>query len=157
MGNSVRAVIDRKTAVCSCPFCVYITSGQKVQKSKGEKRGWLSASLLAYPHHLSSFLSFRESRSPLSALHRADSMFEKTCDYYREHGKLPEGEDCERIAGQIYQRVKGAAINYSINWNLSLRMFSQIFQKFFCFWPVQNTPIFKIPFFHIIVTFKTRE
>ena len=36
----------------------------------------------------------------------ADSMFEKTCDYYREHGSLPEGEDCEKIAGQIYQRVR---------------------------------------------------
>ena len=23
----------------------------------------------------------------------ADSMFEKTCDYYREHGSLPEGVD----------------------------------------------------------------
>lgn len=41
----------------------------------------------------------------------ADSMFEKTCDYYREHDKLPEGEDCEKIAEQIYQRVKGIAEN----------------------------------------------
>ena len=39
----------------------------------------------------------------------ADSMFQKTCDYYREHGRMPEGEDCEKIAGQIYQRVKGIA------------------------------------------------
>ena len=39
----------------------------------------------------------------------ADCMFEKTCDYYREHDKLPEGEDSEKIAGQIYQRVKGIA------------------------------------------------
>lgn len=31
----------------------------------------------------------------------ADSMFQKTCDYYREHGRMPEGEDCEKIAGQI--------------------------------------------------------
>ena len=37
----------------------------------------------------------------------ADSMFQKTCDYYREHGRLPEGVDCEKIAGQIYERVKG--------------------------------------------------
>ena len=29
----------------------------------------------------------------------ADSMFQKTCDYYREHGRLPEGVDCEKIAG----------------------------------------------------------
>ena len=27
----------------------------------------------------------------------ADSMFQKTCDYYREHGRMPEGEDCEKI------------------------------------------------------------
>ena len=26
----------------------------------------------------------------------ADCMFEKTCDYYREHDKLPEGEDSEK-------------------------------------------------------------
>ena len=39
----------------------------------------------------------------------ADGMFQKTCDYYREHGRMPEGEDCEKIAGQIYQRVKGIA------------------------------------------------
>ena len=39
----------------------------------------------------------------------ADCMFEKTCDYYREHDKLPEGEDSEKIAEQIYQRVKGIA------------------------------------------------
>ena len=39
MVNSVRAVIDRKTAVCSCPFCIYRTFGQKVQKQKGEKDG----------------------------------------------------------------------------------------------------------------------
>ena len=28
-----------ETAVCSCPFCVYKTFGQKVQKRKGEKDG----------------------------------------------------------------------------------------------------------------------
>ena len=39
----------------------------------------------------------------------ADCMFEKTCDYYREHDKMPEGEDGEKIAEQIYQRVKGIA------------------------------------------------
>ena len=39
----------------------------------------------------------------------ADCMFEKTCDYYREHDKLPEGGDSEKIAEQIYQRVKGIA------------------------------------------------
>lgn len=40
----------------------------------------------------------------------ADGMFEKTCDYYRKHGKMPEGEDCEKIARQIYQRVCSAII-----------------------------------------------
>ncbi len=39
----------------------------------------------------------------------ADCMFEKTCDYYREHGRIPEGGDCEKIAEQVYQRVKGLA------------------------------------------------
>ena len=53
----------------------------------------------------------------------ADSMFEKTCDYYREHGKLPEGEDCERIAGQIYQRVKGIAEKASFDEIYSLYLY----------------------------------
>ncbi len=39
----------------------------------------------------------------------ADGMFQKTCDYYREHGRLPEGGDCEKIAEQIFQRVQGLA------------------------------------------------
>ena len=50
-------------------------------------------------------------------------MFEKTCDYYREHGKLPEGEDCERIAGQIYQRVKGIAEKASFDEIYSLYLY----------------------------------
>ena len=33
-------------------------------------------------------------------------------------------------------------------------MFRQIFQKLLCFWPVQNPPVLKIPFLHIVVTFK---
>ena len=45
----------------------------------------------------------------------ADGMFQKTCDYYREHGKLPEGVDCEKIAGQIYERVKGIAAQASFD------------------------------------------
>ena len=53
----------------------------------------------------------------------ADCMFEKTCDYYRDHGKLPEGEDCEKIAGQIYQRVKGIAEKAS---------FDEIYSLYLC-------------------------
>ena len=34
----------------------------------------------------------------------ADCMFEKTCDYYREHGRLPEGGDSEKIAGKSFRR-----------------------------------------------------
>ena len=38
----------------------------------------------------------------------ADCMFEKTCDYYREHDKLPEGEDSEKIAG-LRQKIRKEA------------------------------------------------
>ncbi|MXP74520.1 hypothetical protein GN277_03655 [Lachnospiraceae bacterium WCA-9-b2] len=31
----------------------------------------------------------------------ADGMFQKTCDYYREHGRMPEGEDCEKLRGRF--------------------------------------------------------
>ena len=53
----------------------------------------------------------------------ADGMFEKTCDYYREHGRMPEGEDCEKIAGQIYQRVKGIAEKASFDEIYSLYLY----------------------------------
>ncbi len=53
----------------------------------------------------------------------ADSMFQKTCDYYREHGRMPEGEDCEKIAGQIYQRVKGIAEKASFDEIYSLYLY----------------------------------
>ena len=53
----------------------------------------------------------------------ADSMFQKTCDYYREHGRMPEGEDCEKIAGQIYQRVKGIAEKASFDEICSLYLY----------------------------------
>lgn len=39
----------------------------------------------------------------------ADCMFEKTCDYYREHGRLLEGGDSEKIAGEIFQKVRAVA------------------------------------------------
>ena len=60
----------------------------------------------------------------------ADGMFEKTCDYYREHGKLPEGEECEKIAGQIYQRVKGIAEKASFDeiYSLAELDYDEIFQ-----------------------------
>ena len=53
----------------------------------------------------------------------ADGMFEKTCDYYRKHGKMPEGEDCEKIARQIYQRVKGLAEKASFDEIYSLYLY----------------------------------
>jgi hypothetical protein len=53
----------------------------------------------------------------------ADGMFEKTCDYYREHGRMPEGEDCEKIVGQIYQRVKGIAEKASFDEVYSLYLY----------------------------------
>lgn len=31
----------------------------------------------------------------------ADSMFQKTCDYYREYGRMPEGEGCEKLRGRF--------------------------------------------------------
>lgn len=31
----------------------------------------------------------------------ADSMFEKTCDYYREHDKLPEGGTVKKLWGRF--------------------------------------------------------
>ena len=37
----------------------------------------------------------------------ADCMFEKTCDYYREHDKLPEEGDGEKNSGANLSEGKG--------------------------------------------------
>ena len=36
--------------------------------------------------------------------------FRSVCEYYREHGGMPEGEAAEKIAAQVYEKVKSAAI-----------------------------------------------
>lgn len=36
--------------------------------------------------------------------------FQSTCEYYREHGEMPEGEAAEKIAARVYDKVKSAAI-----------------------------------------------
>ncbi len=36
--------------------------------------------------------------------------FQSTCEYYREHGKMPEGDAAEKIAARVYDKVKSAAI-----------------------------------------------
>ena len=40
----------------------------------------------------------------------ADWMFEKTCDYYREHNRMPEGGECEALAKQVFQKIQSLAI-----------------------------------------------
>ena len=62
----------------------------------------------------------------------ADCMFEKTCGYYREHGSMPEGGDCEKIAGQIFRRVKGMAEKAS---------FDEIYSLYLCRLPRYETRI----------------
>ena len=50
-------------------------------------------------------------------------MFEKTCDYYREHYKMPKREDCEEFAEQIYQRIRGIAEKASFDEIYSLYLY----------------------------------
>ena len=40
----------------------------------------------------------------------ADWMFEKTCDYYREHNRMPEGGECEALAKEVFQKIQSLAI-----------------------------------------------
>lgn len=40
----------------------------------------------------------------------ANWMFESTCAYYKEHGRMPEGEDAETIVKRIYGRIESLAI-----------------------------------------------
>ena len=40
----------------------------------------------------------------------ADWMFEKTCDYYREHNQMPEGGECEALAKEVFQKIQSLAI-----------------------------------------------
>lgn len=37
-------------------------------------------------------------------------MYEKTCDYYREHGEMPEGEACESLVREVFQKIESLAI-----------------------------------------------
>lgn len=34
----------------------------------------------------------------------ADWMFEKTCDYYREHNRMPKDRECEALAQEVFQK-----------------------------------------------------
>lgn len=40
----------------------------------------------------------------------SDWMFQATCEYYKEHGILPEGEPAEAITVKIYEKIKSQAI-----------------------------------------------
>lgn len=40
----------------------------------------------------------------------ANWMYQAVCEYYREYGKMPEGEDASRIAVKVYDKVKSVAI-----------------------------------------------
>ena len=40
----------------------------------------------------------------------SDWIFQAVCKYYREHGKMPEGEDASKIAVRVYEKVKSTAI-----------------------------------------------
>lgn len=37
-------------------------------------------------------------------------MYEKTCDYYREYGKMPEGEACEELVKEVFHKIESLAI-----------------------------------------------
>ena len=37
-------------------------------------------------------------------------MFRAVCNYYSEHGKMPEGEAAEQITARIYDKIKSLAI-----------------------------------------------
>ena len=40
----------------------------------------------------------------------ANWMFQAVCEYYKEHGAIPEGEAADQIAARIYDKIKSAAI-----------------------------------------------
>lgn len=40
----------------------------------------------------------------------ADWMYEKTCDYYREHNRMPEGEECGSLVMEIFAKIQSLAI-----------------------------------------------
>ena len=40
----------------------------------------------------------------------SDWMFWAICEYYKEHGKMPEGEAAEQITVRIYDKIKSLAI-----------------------------------------------
>ena len=40
----------------------------------------------------------------------SDWMFRAVCEYYEEHGKMPEGDAAEQITAQIYHKIESLAI-----------------------------------------------
>ena len=40
----------------------------------------------------------------------SDWMFQAVSEYYKEHGKMPEGETAEQITARIYDKIKSLAI-----------------------------------------------
>ncbi len=40
----------------------------------------------------------------------SDWMFRAVCEYYSEHGKMPEGEASEQIIARVYDKIKSLAI-----------------------------------------------
>ena len=40
----------------------------------------------------------------------SDWMFRAVCEYYEEHGKMPEGDAAEQITAQIYHKIEYLAI-----------------------------------------------
>lgn len=64
---------------------------------------------LAYKMRMNPNKTYKDLRQKQKAK-IADWMFKLVCEYYREHGKMPEGEAAEKIAVKIYEKVKSAAI-----------------------------------------------
>ena len=40
----------------------------------------------------------------------ADWMYEKTCDYYREHERMPEDGECEKLVKEVFSKIESLAI-----------------------------------------------
>ena len=40
----------------------------------------------------------------------ADWMFKPVCEYYREHGKIPEGEAASAITDKVYEKIVSTCI-----------------------------------------------
>lgn len=61
-----------------------------------------------------------------------------------------KGTFCHFWVSQKWHFIFGGL---EFNWNLGLCMVPEIFLKLWCPTPVLDTPVFKVPFIHVLITF----